>query len=117
MFMFSAPAFRRGRRPLAVAGSAVAALLLSLLSSAPAHAAPPAPVINLAATSTPATGDVVLAWFPVAGATQYKAELSNSSSFSVAYYTTALTSSLQATPTTPVPPGTWYWRVAAVDAS
>ncbi|MEO6712239.1 MAG: hypothetical protein ABIM89_02285, partial [Mycobacteriales bacterium] len=94
----------------------LAALLLSLTAIAPAQAAPAAPLVNLSATSTPASGDVVLAWYPVAGATQYKAEISNSSSFSVTYYTTALTSALTATPIDPVPPGTWYWRVAAVDA-
>ncbi|MEP7055581.1 MAG: hypothetical protein ABI912_10075, partial [Actinomycetota bacterium] len=117
--VFADVSFRRVRAPGRIRGAVVVvvSLLLSLLSLAPAQAAPVAPVINMAATSTPASGDVVLAWLPVPGASQYKVEVSNSATFSVAYYTTGLTSALQATPTSSVPPGTWYWRVAAVDAS
>ncbi len=84
-------------------------MLVGLLGVAPAAmAAVPSPVIDVDSTEAGPSGDVVLAWEPVPGATSYKVTLSASASFTPALYT-ATTTGLRATPTTTLPAGTLHW--------
>ncbi len=104
------------RAPRIVAGATTAFLVLGLLVAAPSAASTPSVTIDTAATATNSTGDVVLAWKAIPGATSYKVEIADDSSFSSANIVDfATTSALRWVPTT----GLWgstderelFWRV------
>lgn len=105
------------RAPRIVAGATTAFLVLGLLVAAPAAtAATPAVTIDTATTTTNLTGDVVLAWKPVPGATSYLVQIADDSSFSSSNLVdSATTAALRWVPTT----GLWgstderqlFWRV------
>ena len=102
-----------------VAWLAAAAMALGGLSltAPPASAAPTSPVVDVDHTVAGTSGDVVLAWLPVAGATSYKVEVDTSDLFTAPLSWSSTTFGLRATPTVPLPAGTTYWRVAAIDGS
>ncbi|MGZ6265575.1 MAG: hypothetical protein ACXWN4_01530 [Candidatus Limnocylindrales bacterium] len=87
---------------------------------------PPAIVAAVAPTSaptglSPSSGDSVsanpvLSWGAVSGAVKYRVLVSTAPNFSVTTYTVD-TQELRATPTTDLPLGTLYWRVAGMDSS
>jgi hypothetical protein len=87
------------------------------LTAPPASAAPTSPVVDVDHTVAGTSGDVVLAWLPVAGATSYKVEVDTSDLFTAPLSWSSTTFGLRATPTVPLPAGTTYWRVAAIDGS
>lgn len=62
------------------------------------------------------SSDLVFSWTPVAGASQYRWQLSQNPGFSpVSAQMTTLTSSWS--PTTAISDGTWYWRVQVLDGA
>ncbi|MGZ6267668.1 MAG: hypothetical protein ACXWNR_03790, partial [Candidatus Limnocylindrales bacterium] len=70
---------------------------------------------------SPSSGDSVsanpvLSWGAVSGAVKYRVLVSTAPNFSVTTYTVD-TQELRATPTTDLPLGTLYWRVAGMDSS
>ncbi|QIK83574.1 fibronectin type III domain-containing protein [Sanguibacter sp. HDW7] len=107
------------RTPRIVAGATAAVLALGLLSALPASATTGAIVtLNSSATATGRTGDIVLAWQPVPGATQYKVEIAETESFGSSVVDSVTTYGLRWVPTTPL----WgtngdrqlFWRVVPV---
>jgi len=102
------------RAPRIVAGATTAFLVLGLLVAAPSVASTPSVTIDTSATKTLSTGDLVLAWQRVAGATGYDLQVASDSSFS----TLVASATTQATRWV-APSGLWaadsrqlYWRVA-----
>lgn len=107
------------RTPRIVAGATAAALALGLLTALPASAASGAVVtLNHSASATGRTGDIVLAWQPVPGATQYKVEIAETESFGSSVVDSVTTYGLRWVPTTPL----WgtngdrllFWRVVPI---
>ncbi|ROS30686.1 fibronectin type III domain-containing protein [Cellulomonas sp. PhB150] len=88
-----------------------------VLVGSPASAVPPVIAsIDAAATKTGETGDLVLAWHQVTGATTYRVEIADAPSFSPAnILVTQTTAALRWVPTTPLWGTTGerdlYWRV------
>ena len=107
------------RTPRIVAGATAAALALGLLTALPASAAPGAVVtLNHSASATGRTGDIVLAWQPAPGATQYKVEIAETAGFGTSVVDSVTTTATRWVPTTPL----WgsngdrelFWRVVPV---
>jgi len=106
------------RAPRIVAGATAAVLAVGLLTALPAAAADPVVALDTSASSTGLTGDIVLAWKPVPGATQYKVEIAETPSFGTSVVDTVTTAALRWVPTTPL----WgtngtrqlFWRVVPV---
>ena len=99
------------------------ALVVSLLSTvavplvaAPAHAVAPAGTTTLLSPEqdTVVGGNPTFSWTPVAGAVKYRVQVSTSDVFDTLVYT-AETVNVHATPTTALPVGLLYWRVAPTD--
>jgi hypothetical protein len=61
------------------------------------------------------SSDVLFTWSPVAGASQYRWQMSQNPGFSPASAVTTLTSSWS--PTTSINDGTYYWRVQVLDGA
>ena len=104
---------RRHPRPNRRAGATVVvalAILVSLLSAAPAQAGVAAP------TGLTTSNDVVpvFSWDRVSGADGYTVEVSQTSSFGTSIVGEA-TSNTRWTPTRRLPSGLLYWRVRAAD--
>ena len=103
------------RAPRIVAGATTAFLVLGLLAGAPSASAAPTATIDTQNTSTQRTGDIVLQWKPVAGATSYKVEIAETEGFGSSVVDSVTTTALRWVPTTPL----WgtngdrelFWRV------
>lgn len=88
------------------------AMTAALLPALPASAAPAAPA-NLTANGTPIP---TLRWDPVAGATKYRVQAAEDSSFATTIVDQQ-TESLSYTPTRVLKGGTLHWRVQAIDST
>lgn len=102
---------------LGVAAALIASLMVTT-SVQPALATPPTAAPTL---SSPADGAIVganpiLSWKSVAGATNYRVQISTDAAFSSTVYN-QLTVANTATPPTDLPDGTLYWRVHGEDSS
>jgi hypothetical protein len=99
---------------------ATAVLLTGLVpGAAPGRAAAAvlaAPTLTAPASGASVTGNPVFSWTAVSDAVKYRIEVSTSAGFSSTVIADE-TQSLRFTPTTELPLGTLYWRVAARDAS
>lgn len=83
-----------------------------------AHAAAPtvAPIIVAPGEGTSLNSTPVFDWEPVEGYSKYRFQVSTSSAFATYAYNTD-TYNTYGTPDKPLPVGTVYWRVAAVDGT
>jgi len=107
------------RLRLRVGAVLVAALAGAVLVPMPiAQAAPPASAPGLTSPDDGATvgANPVFSWAAVSGATTYRVQVSTSDAFTSTTYTVD-TPNLHATPTTHLPTGDLYWRVAALNGS
>lgn len=106
-------------RHAAAAVLAAAALLIGTVVVAPAaSAAAPAssPVLSGPTNDSDVSGNPVMSWDAVPGASLYRVQVSVSASFSTVAYTVD-TVNLSATPPTELANSTFFWRVAAADAA
>jgi large repetitive protein len=94
----------------------ILALITSILTAAPAGAAPAAPN-GLSPANTSVSGIPVLSWERVPTATSYDVELSAAGSFSPLIESVSKTVNSQYVPTNQLPMGELWWRVRAVDSS
>ncbi|WP_121252141.1 hypothetical protein [Nocardioides ferulae] len=88
-------------------------VVIAALAAAPAEAAPPKPrglKVTAVATSP------VLSWRPVPRASEYRVQVSHSSSFATVLWDST-TVNVRSTPTGTLPLGRLHWRVQAVTAS
>jgi len=102
-----------------VIGAVVALVAAPLFAAAPASAVTaPVATIDSAVTKTAATGDILLAWQMVPGATAYDIEIADSAAFNASTVVTQRTTALRWFVTTPLWGGTGsrplYWRVTPV---
>ncbi len=108
---------RRGVRSL-LSTLVTVSLLASgtaLLAAAPASAALAPPALGSPEPGATITANPIFAWSAVPGASGYRFQLSTSSSFAEAAVDVQ-TVAARFTPTTQLPNGNLYWRVATVDA-
>ncbi len=96
---------------------ALAALVLTQVAVAPAHAAAPTsgPVLTSPAMDAQVSENPVLSWTGVPGAAKYRVQVSTSATFSVGVTTTD-TVNTHLTPVAELPSQSLYWRVAASDS-
>jgi hypothetical protein len=97
---------------------AVTLLAPALVPQSAALAAAPtdAPTLTSPDPGVTVSSNPTLAWDAVAGAARYRVQVSTSAAFSSFVYN-ADTYNTRATPTTDLPLGTLYWRVAGMDGS
>jgi large repetitive protein len=94
----------------------ILALITSILTAAPAGAAPAAPN-NLSPANTSVSGIPVLSWERVPTATSYDVQLSTSDNFNSTFESVSKTVNSQFVPKTQLPMGEVWWRVRSVDSS
>ncbi len=104
---------RTGRALLA--GAMLAATFAAVAPAAPAAAAPAAPA-GLSPSGSIVDSNPVLSWRAVSGATRYSVQAATESTFATTVYN-ASTTSTRATPSSNLPTGAIFWRVAAVDGA
>ena len=107
----------RGRLLALAVTAAMLAGLAPLASPAPAAAVVlGSPTLTSPGSGSTVAGNPVFAWETVGGAIKYRIEVSSNPSFSSPAIADE-TQNLRYTPTTELPLGTLYWRVAARDAT
>lgn len=106
------------RSAVAALAATIALLAGTVVVAAPAGAVAPsgAPELSAPANDSDVAGNPVLSWDLVPGASLYRVVVSTSSNFSPAAYTVD-TANLNATPPAELANATYFWRVAAGDAS
>jgi Big-like domain-containing protein len=97
---------------------ALATILLAGLAPGPALADAPTDAPNVVSPAPGASvgGNPILDWDPVAGAIRYRVQVATSASFSTLVFNVD-TYNTRATPSTDLPLGPLYWRVAGMDGS